>query len=534
MLRTLRRLLLGPDPAPAKTPAPAPRQPRSVQSSTRRLSSPPQPQAGNYYEALRPSSDRTPMVSGLPGFRYAGVANGLNRLSLAGVARALYDNGGFPAYAVNQIALCSAPVIPQAATEDKGWNNEAEAVWNDWAKRCDFLGRPGIDVSAIQMLLSQGIDLDGDIGLAVTTDAGFPQVQIVEGWRIGTTITSEKNIHDGVRLDQFGRVVAYLIERDAPKPIEVPASEMILVRDPCLVSPYRGVSPMRRGMNDVRDMRDILGFEKIAVKTNSGLVGVLEGAGLEEDERPSFDLGTGQPPSGLPGEEPQTSDAEIPDGDSPGQETLTRADLLGGDVPVIPEGKEFKRIESNRPNAQFGEFLDTLVAQFAAGLDIPPAFFLDLRNTGPNQRSVIAKAQRKFNQRQDAICRAVEWLWVRVIGWAIDTGQLRAVDGWWKVTFQRPAKLTIDAGREAQQEREDQSRSLMTRQDHFGGRGKDWQRETDQAFAEDRYVIDAAKAMSTATGIPVATILLRYGFGNPNSAPPQELAAEDDQKKRSN
>lgn len=99
-----------------------------------------------------------------------------------------------------------------------------------------------------------------------------------------------------------------------------------------------------------------------------------------------------------------------------------------------------------------------------------------------------------------------------MIGWAIQVGDLPSVDGWWRVTFQRPARLTIDAGREAQQEREDQSRGLMTRQDHLGGRGKDWQRETDQCFAGDAYVIDRGKARSEATGVSAEMVLQRYGF----------------------
>lgn len=446
----------------------------------------------------------------------------LDRVRLAGLARALYDNGGFVGYAVNQIALYAAPVIPQAASADDAWNKEAEAWWTDWAKRADFIGRPEFDLAGIQTLLCQQIDLDGDVGLALSAEAGFPQIQIVDGWRIGGgLLAAEPSTIDGVRLDAKGRIEGYLVEEQG-KPKFIPAAEMILVRDPAAGSPLRGLSPLRRGMNDIRDARDILGFEKIAVKTNSGLIGVLEGTGLEEDERAAFDLGTGQPLAGLPAAEPQTGEEAPLDGTSPGERALTRMDLLGGDIPALPDGKKLTRIESNRPNAQFTDFLDTLVAQFAAGLDIPPAFFLDSKLTGPNQRSVNAKAQRKFGQRQDALCRAVEWLWGRVIGWAIQEGQLRSVDGWWRLTFQRPARITIDAGREAQQEREDQSRSLMTRQDHFGGRGKDWQRETDQAFAEDRYIIEAAKALAEGTGIPVQTILARYGFGNPNAAQSQQ------------
>lgn len=446
-------------------------------------------------------------------------ASGLDRVQIAALARALYDNGGFVGYAVNQIALYSAPVVPQAASFDDGWNKAAETWFGDWAKRADFIGRPEMDLWALQTQVCQALDLDGDAGVAITADAGFPQVQIVDGWRIGSGFRGgDSDVVDGVKLDARGRVMGYTLD-EGGKPTLIPSSEMILVRDPCVVSPLRGLSPLRRGMNDIRDARDILGFEKVAVKQNSAFVGVLEGGFLDEGH--GFDLSGGQPPSQVPAAEEGVKATD-------GEQSLSRADLLGGDIPVLPEGKSFKRVESNRPNAGFADFLDSLVAQFAAGLDIPPAFFLDQKLTGPNQRSVNAKAQRKFDQRQAVMCRLMEWLWVRVIGWAIQAGDLPSVDGWWRVTFQRPARLTIDAGREAQQEREDQSRGLMTRQDHFGGRGKDWQRETDQCFAEDAYVIDRAKALSEATGVPLVAILARYGFEEAKAPTPttEKPAAE--------
>ena len=37
---------------------------------------------------------------------------------------------------------------------------------------------------------------------------------------------------DGVRLDAGGRIVGYIIEEDG-KPVDVPASQMLLLRDPC-------------------------------------------------------------------------------------------------------------------------------------------------------------------------------------------------------------------------------------------------------------------------------------------------------------
>lgn len=96
---------------------------------------------------------------------------------------------------------------------------------------------------------------------------------------------------------------------------------MILVRDPCVVSPLRGLSSLRRGTKDIRDARDTKGFEKVSVKKNSAFVGVLEGGFLDEGH--VFDFSGGQPPSASPA-------LEAGDEATDGEQSLFRTDLLGG------------------------------------------------------------------------------------------------------------------------------------------------------------------------------------------------------------
>lgn len=501
---------------PKATPPPQPR--RSSSNSGQMQAG----GGGGYYEALRTSSDRTPMVPAAVNVGSRPYSWGGERVRISALSRALYDNGGFVGLAVNQIAFYSVPIIPQADSKDSAWNNQAEAWFGDWSRRADFYGRSCVDFWSLQTLICQALDLDGDMGALATEDSGFPQIQLVEGWKIGAiSAQAEPGLIDGVRLDGKGRVVGYEIDSNG-KPIPVPAANMMLVRDPCITNPLRGVSPLRRGMNDIRDLRDILGFEKLGVKHNSSLLGVLEGGFLDEEH--GFNLGDSDEKPSEVGE----STEEDPHTD--GEQSLSRADMLGGDIPALPDGKKFKRVESNRPNAGFTDFLDSLAAQFVAGLDIPPAFFLDSKRTGPNQRAVNGKAQRKFDQRQDVMVQFVEWVWVRVIGWAIQNGELAAPDGWWRIKAQRPARITIDAGRESREEREDVGRALMTRQEHYGNRSRDWLRETTQSFTEDETIIAEAKRLAAKTGVSLEIILSRYGFGPPPAQQSQQAAQSNDGK----
>ena len=69
------------------------------------------------------------------------------------------------------------------------------------------------------------------------------------------------------------------------------------------------------------------------------------------------------------------------------------------------------------------------------------------------------------------------------------------------------------------QDREDAASGLMTRQDHYGARGKDWQRETDQSFAEADYILEKAAALSTKSGVAIELILSRFGYAAKAPAP---------------
>lgn len=471
---------------------------------------------GSYFEALRQSDDRTPIMPSALVFGSRPNVTGVERATLSALARAVYDNGGLPAMAVDQIAFHSSPIKPMADTGDEEMNATYEAYWEEWTQRCDFHGRIEMDFDALQKVICQSLDLDGDLGVTLVSESGWPQVQLVPGWRIqSSSETGNTRAMDGVVLDKMGRVTGYMVAAGEEDPKFLSVGEMMLVREPNPTSWYRGLSPMRRGLNDIRDAKDIMAFEKLAVKKNAALDGVIEGGPLDEDHGFS------------PSDPYEDEDEEpAPPADDPLEKTgISRAELLGGDIPSIPEGQKYTPIPANRPNAQFDSFIELLSGAFIAGLDVPPAFFLDRRLTGPAVRSVIGKAQRKFNDRADVMKRLVRWIWVRVIGWGVANNEIPSHPNWWGVTFNQPARATIDAGRESAQEREDNAHGLMSRQEHYGNRGLPWKPEVDQLFNEESYIIEKAELLSKKTGIPVSMILTRFGYQQPkNPTNPKEEA----------
>jgi len=91
---------------------------------------------------------------------------------------------------------------------------------------------------------------------------------------------------------------------------------------------------------------------------------------------------------------------------------------LGGDIPVV--SGTLNQLKKERPHQNVVNFLDYLAGSFPSGLGLPPDFFLDEKPIGPNVRAVMGKAQHKFDQRKMLIARFVEWVWIRVIGSAIE------------------------------------------------------------------------------------------------------------------
>jgi capsid protein len=83
------------------------------------------------------------------------------------------------------------------------------------------------------------------------------------------------------------------------------------------------------------------------------------------------------------------------------------------------------------------------------------------------------------------------WLWV--IGHAITTGKLEAVENWTEVNFTTPRRVTVDAGREAQQNRSDVEAGLKTLSDHFAELGMDIHEEVEKRAQEMKLIEETAQ-----------------------------------------
>ncbi len=221
------------------------------------------------------------------------------------------------------------------------------------------------------------LDTDGELFALWTDEAGFPQIQLIESFRIDKPTVQDDRIFDGVQLDTQGRVLGCWLDGQQL----LPANVLVHLFDLERFTNYRGISPIRRGANDMRDGNDIKGFQKVLSKLSTALTLAIQGAPLEENP-------WGSPPD--PAGEASTEE-EAPAESNEKQCGFTVADLVAGDIPTIPEGHELKQVNTPSAPANNIEVTSYLAGCFVAGLGLPPAFFLDEKLTGPNQREDVAR-----------------------------------------------------------------------------------------------------------------------------------------------
>lgn len=430
-----------------------------------------------------------------------------SRDKLIGVARYLADNHPLAVYATGLMRAYAAPNHISAATENADWNRLADLWWKDLLPRIDFTGRWHFD--ALQEVWSQALDTDADFGLVVTDEAGFPQVQ-----QIDSTVIRDPgkgtNTANGVQLDEFGRVVGYHIRtRDEM----VPEPQMFLCYEPRNAGDYRGVSPMIAGANDARDQYEIKSFERRKAKTKSSIVGFLETEDGTVEEN-AWTVG---------------GNDEAPAATATAQEKQTgKMEMFGADIPVLKAGNKFVAPDIKIDTADFLEFQDHLAGCFVMGMGIPPAFVLDSKLTGPNQRAVNDKVQKVFERRKRTITRAAVWVRTRCIAWAIANGQLPAQRGWEKVNVQGPAEISIDMSQQVNDQNA-VARGLMTRRTYFGKRSQNEEQQTNQAFIEVEAIIKRVDEMASKSADPATTrsLLLARFIPTGSSMPITPIPAEN-------
>ena len=363
---------------------------------------------------------------------------------------------------------------PQAHTADPAWNATAEAYFAEWSRKCDITGR--FSFNDILRIAERRWVLDGDFFLAkVRNGANQPKLQGIEAHRVGTPDDNkDERTHDGIVFGAYGEIRAYWVIRSDGTYRLIPANAMMMVQDPEYVSGARGLPLMQHSWNDIQDLMEILALEKTAVKDHAEITRVLKRNGGEFGPDLASELASN----------PQAADA------------LSQG--LGGKFIALEPGEDLVHQASARPNSNFDAFT-RLVKQDAAAGVMPAGFTDPTMLNGPAVRMVIAKMDRIASRHQsiliDNVCVPT---WGYVIGDAIAKGDLPAIDGWEKHSWTTPKRITVDAGREAANDRADVEMGLLSMSELYSQRGMDFREEMEKRAADMAFIRDLA----SRNGIP--------------------------------
>lgn len=428
---------------------------------------------GGPYESANQSPRRGRVPGSAPGDTKRDLSPGI-RSELVRRSRYLQKNSGFVRELVGNMMIYSTGdgIKPQAQSGDQNWNRLAEEHFAAWAARCEVTGR--FSFEECQGLVCRGVDVDGEYFVHKTRGRdGRPTLQLIEAHRIGDAPGSEETV-DGIGLDTFGAPRFYRLILDDGSHRDLPAASVLHVFEPESVSAVRNPATIQHSINHVLDEMELLALEKHAVKDNADVARVLKTSRGELDESGDFTVGQ---PAG-PGE---------------ASDPVALQKIVGGKLVALKPDESLDSFQPNRPSPTFTGFLQHLRRDSALGV-LPYEFAADSSSVGgAGVRLVVAKADRRFSHRQlILIQRLIRPVWAYVIAEAIASGTLPFHPGWHRVSATTPRRITVDAGREAQQNRADVEMGLKTLSEHFAEQGMDFEEEMRIRAQNARRILDMA------------------------------------------
>ena len=396
-----------------------------------------------------------------------------DRRELLRFSRWLYKNSGVVHGAINDMATYSVGkgILLHAQSRDETFNEQAEALWNEWSKIADVRGQ--LDLRELTLSWSRAIDRDGEVFVILTEDRfGIPHLQTVSSHNVKSDdFNAPENEHDGVATNSAGRPVAYIVNGR-----RVAARDILHIYDPMYHDALRGVSSLACCINNLFDIREILKFEKQGVKLNSAIATTIK---------------TNQPADGA-GFLGNKSKA-----DSANEKVTLEQIIGGGTIPRLAPGEELESHTSNRPSPTFDGFINHFIRDLASGIGLPYEFIWDPTNlSGTTNRFVLEKAQRRFEQRQETIIKHLNRVYTWFISKQIERGTLPRVDQWWKAEWSRPRKITVDAGRQSKANIEEIKAGLKTYAEDYAERGLNWREQLRQRAQEEAFIEQLANDLN--------------------------------------
>ena len=373
-----------------------------------------------------------------------------------------------------------------------------------FARNCDTTGR--LSYWDVQKIAERRKITDGDFFVApVRTELGY-KLQLIEAHRVCTPYEPGKPrrgmADDGVNYDRFGRIMSYTVQLDDGTYQDVDAANMIHFFSPEWSTGSRGLPRLQHAWGDAQDYMEMMLLEKVATKLHS------EFAVTVKNTAPGF---------------LDAQAKEMNDGVACAQDLIQ--DVRGGKIIAGPNGQDVDLKQSMRPNANFVAYLEHLKRDVAMA-GIPYEFVSDASKLGSvGVRLMGSKASRVFATELEEMANRLNTpIWALVIGDAINRGELPEDPRWDEVSWTGPKDVTVDAGRDARNDRESIASGLMSFTEYYRINAGNFKAEAATLADDYAYLFDLERQKGLPAGI------LSEGLRKGSTAPAPAAAAEAEQE----
>jgi capsid protein len=362
-------------------------------------------------------------------------------------------------------------IKPQSHASTPETARAYEQYFAERAKRIDVTNR--FSFYQCQGMLVRALIRDGECFAAkVRNSRNEAKIQIIEAHRVGDPADSDipERTWDGVQFGDFAEIVGYFVYRSDNSSRFMPANTMMHVVDFTSSSAARGTPLLQHSVNSLQDLDEILEAEKRAVKDQSEVTRVLNKAGGFIDDSMAAELGGGDRCfSGL-------------------------VEQAGGKLIVLEPNEKLEHQESKRPSQTFNGFVTELQRDIAFG-SLPFEFVANPQALGgASIRLVTAKAARVFGKYQtviiDTFCQPT---WDYIIADGIASGEIPDDPKWYETSWTTPKSVTVDAGRDAANDRADLELGLLSMSELYAQRGLDFRTEMDKRASDMVHIQNLAK-----------------------------------------
>ena len=336
------------------------------------------------------------------------------------------------------------------------------------AKNLDVSGKSFFQSQAI---LTRAMFRDGDAFSLKADLNGEAKTQIIEAHRVGdpTDRDTPSDCWDGIGFGKYNEPIYYSVYQADGGSRKVEAQSVMHIVDMETASGSRGVPTLQSALCAIQDVKELLDLERRAVKDNGDVTRVIfKGSGfLDEDAASEISSAHGS------------------------AENI--ASQMGGKAIVMEGSDRFESFESKRPNSTFVGFLAALEKDICSIL--PYEFVKDPTSAGgASVRLVTAKAARVFGKYQNIIIeRFCQPTWEYVIADGIAKGEIPDDSRWWSASWTTPKSVTVDAGREAANDRADIEMGLLSMSELYAQRGLDFRSEMEKRAADMAHIQNLAK-----------------------------------------